>query len=205
MPCDCHREDNVEIQRRTLVLLLAINATMFCFEVGAGILANSTALLADSLDMFADATIYGIALYAVGKPHFAKRRAAFASGILQGTLGLLVVGEVVRHFLYGSEPWSLVMIMAGAAALAANVSCLWLLRKQRRGEVHIRASWIFTRTDALANLGTILGGGLVLITRSALPDLIAGAVISMIVLYGSLEIVRDAASAKRSEAVAKQS
>ena len=86
MPCDCHRENNVEIQHRTLVLLLAINATMFCLEVAAGILANSTALLADSLDMFADATIYGIALYAVGKPHFAKRRAAFASGILQGIL-----------------------------------------------------------------------------------------------------------------------
>ena len=97
------------------------------------------------------------------------------------------------------------MMMVGAAALAANVSCLWLLREQRRGQVHIRASWIFTRTDALANLGTILGGGLVLVTKSALPDLIVGAVISVIVLHGSLEIIRDAASAKRSEAGAKQS
>ena len=205
MPRDCHREDNVEIQHRTLVLLLAINATMFCLEVVAGILANSTALLADSLDMFADAAVYGIALYAVGKPHSLKRRAAFTSGIFQAILGLLVVGEVIRRFLYGTEPASLVMIMTGAAAMAANVSCLWLLRKQRRGEVHIRASWIFTRTDALANLGTILGGGLVLVTKSALPDLIVGAVISVIVLHGSLEIIRDAASAKRSEAGAKQS
>ena len=99
MPCDCHREDNVEIQHRTLVLLLAINATMFCLEVVAGILANLTALLADSLDMSADATIYGTALYAVGRPSSVKRGAAFNSGILQGVLGLLVVAEVVRHFL----------------------------------------------------------------------------------------------------------
>lgn len=194
MPCDCHRQDNVEIQRHTLVLLLVINATMFCVEVIAGILANSTALLADSLDMFADAAIYGIALYAVGKLHSVKRRAAFTSGIFQGVLGLMVVGEVIRRFLYGSEPTSLVMIMVGAAALAANVGCLWLLRKQRRGEVHMRASWIFTRTDALANLGTILAGGLVLAARSALPDLIVGAAISLIVLHGSFEIIRDAAS-----------
>jgi cation diffusion facilitator family transporter len=193
MPCDCHAKDNVEIQRHVLALLLAINATMFCFEVVAGILANSTALLADSLDMLADATIYGIALYAVGKPDSAKRRAAFTSGIFQGVLGLLVVAEVVRHFLCGSDPTSLVMIVVGTAALAANVSCLWLLRKQRRGEVHIRASWIFTRTDALANLGTILAGGLVLATRSALPDLIIGAAVSIVVLYGSFEIIRDAA------------
>jgi len=161
-------------------------------------------LLADSLDILADATVYGIALYAVGKPDSAKRRAAFTSGILQGVLGLLVVGEVIRRFLYRSEPASLVMIMLGAAALAANVSCLWILRKQRRGEVHIRASWIFTRTDALANLGIIIGGGLVLATRSALPDLIVGAAISLAVLCGSFEIIRDVASEKPTEAGTNQ-
>jgi len=198
------REDDIEIQRHVLVPLLAINATMFCLEVVAGILAKSTALLADSLDMFADATIYGIALYVVGKASSAKRRAAFTSGIFQSLLGLMVVGEVIRHFLYGSEPASLVMIMVGVAAVAANVSCLWLLRKQRRGEVHIRASWIFTRTDALANLGTILGGTLVFATRSALPDSIAGAAISLVVLYGSFEIIRDAVSERPSGIGAKQ-
>jgi Co/Zn/Cd efflux system component len=45
-----------------------VAASVGCFEIGAGILANSTALLADSLDMLADPAIYGIALYAVGKP-----------------------------------------------------------------------------------------------------------------------------------------
>ena len=102
--------------------------------------------------MLADAAIYGIALYAVGKPNSAKRAAALTSGIFQGVLGLLIVGEVIRRFLYGSEPTSLIMIVVGAAALAANISCLWLLRKQRRGEVHIRASWIFTRTAATTTL-----------------------------------------------------
>jgi cation diffusion facilitator family transporter len=203
MSCDCHREDSVEIHHRVLVLLLAINATMFCLEIVAGILANSTALLADSLDMLADAAIYGIALYAVGKSDSAKRTAALTSGIFQGMLGLLVVGEVIRHFPYGSEPASLVMIIVGAAALAANISCLWLLRK-RRGEVHIRASWIFTRTDALANLGTMFGRGLVLATRTALPDLIVGAAISLVVLSGSFEIVRDVAAEKLSGAGTKR-
>jgi Co/Zn/Cd efflux system component len=200
MSCNCQPKGSAGIQLYVLALLLAINATMFCLEIVAGILANSTALLADSLDMLADAGVYGIALYAVGKPGSAKRRAALTSGIIQGALGLLVVGEVIRHFLYGIEPASLVMIMLGAAALAANISCLWLLRKQRHGEVHIRASWIFTRTDALANLGTIVGGGLVLATRSGLPDLIVGGAISLVVLYGSFEIIRDVASERSSEA-----
>ena len=56
--------------------------------------------------------------------------------------------------------------------------------------------------DALANLGIIFGGALVLVTRSALPDLVVGAAISLVVLYGSFEIVRDVAAEKRSDGVA---
>jgi Co/Zn/Cd efflux system component len=198
MPCDCRHEAKEGIQHRVLVALLAINGVMFCAEVVVGVLANSSTLLADSLDMLADAAIYGLALYAVGKPNSVKRRAALISGFSQGVLGLLVAGDVLRRFLFGSEPISLAMIAVGAAALAANITCLWLLRKQRHGEVHIRASWIFTRTDALANVGTILGGVLVLLTKTALPDLIVGAAICFAVLFGCFEIIRDAASDKLS-------
>ena len=56
--------------------------------------------------------------------------------------------------------------------------------------------------DALANLGIIFGGALVLVTRSALPDLVVGAAISLVVLYGSFEIGRDVATEKRSDGVA---
>ena len=56
--------------------------------------------------------------------------------------------------------------------------------------------------DALANLGIIFGGALVLVTRSALPDLVVGAAISLVVLYGSFEIVRDVAAEKRFDGVA---
>ena len=56
--------------------------------------------------------------------------------------------------------------------------------------------------DALANLGIIFGGALVLVTRSALPDLVVGAAIFLVVLYGSFEIVRDVAAEKRFDGVA---
>lgn len=199
MACDCRVESREGIQAAVLIQLLIINGAMFCVEAVAGILANSSALLADSLDMLADAAIYGIALYAVGRANSAKRRAALTSGIFQGVLGLFVAGDVIRRFLFGSEPASLAMIAIGAAALAANVDCLWLLRKQRHGEIHIRASWIFTRTDTLANVGTILAGVLVLVTKNAVPDLIIGAIICLAVLAGCFEIVRAAVSERLTE------
>jgi Co/Zn/Cd efflux system component len=134
--CGCGEiEANHGIQRRTFWLLLTINAAMFLLESTTGLLARSTALVADSLDMFADATVYGIALYAVGKSQTAKNRAAFLSGIFQVGLALLVFVDVVRRFVLGSEPEPAWMVGIGLVALAANITCLMLIAKHRRGEV----------------------------------------------------------------------
>ena len=59
-----------------LRVLLAINAVMFVVELVAGLVAQSTGLIGDSLDMFADAAVYGVALYAVGRSVKLQVRAA---------------------------------------------------------------------------------------------------------------------------------
>jgi Co/Zn/Cd efflux system component len=47
---------------RVLWLVLLINAAMFLIEGGARLMAHSTALLADALDMLGDALVYGFSL-----------------------------------------------------------------------------------------------------------------------------------------------
>ena len=54
-------------QTRTLQIVLGINIIMFAVEIVAGILAGSTALVADSLDMLGDALAYGFSLYVVAR------------------------------------------------------------------------------------------------------------------------------------------
>jgi cation transport ATPase len=66
----------------TLWILLAINGLMFVFEMVMGLIAQSAGLIADSLDMFADAAVYGLALYAVGHGVKMQVRAAHVAGIL---------------------------------------------------------------------------------------------------------------------------
>ena len=78
--CGCEVELKDNQQKTVLYWLLAINATMFVFEIGFGWLSESTALIADSLDMLADAIVYAIALYAVGKSIQHKANAALVSG-----------------------------------------------------------------------------------------------------------------------------
>jgi cation diffusion facilitator family transporter len=188
--CDCS-SDTENMERSTLWVLLVINGVMFLVEAFAGWSGESTGLLADSLDMFADASVYGIALYAVGRSRALQARSAIVSGWLQITLGIGVLVEVVRRFVFGSEPVSTMMMSVGALALAANVSCLLLLAKHRTGGVHMRASWIFSTNDVIANLGVITSGCLVMYFGSRIPDLIVGTIVSAFVVMGGFRILKE--------------
>lgn len=190
--CDCSVEIESKEQRRVLIILLVINAIMFFVEISAGIIAESTALIADSLDMLADAVVYGVGLYAVGKAVSAKANAAMLSGIFQIILALGVAIEILRRIYFGSDPEPLFMIVISFIALAANVICLLLIAKHRKGEVHMRASWIFSKNDVIANIGVILSGFLVILLGSRWPDIMIGTIIVLIVLRGGILIINDA-------------
>ena len=177
-------------EAKVLKTLLAINGGMFVVEMAVGLLAQSTGLIADSLDMFADAAVYGVALYAVGGAARLKVRAARFAGWLQLTLALGALAEVVRRFIQGSEPVSALMMGMGLVALAANVVSLMLIARKRDRGAHMRASYIFSANDVIANLGVILAGALVAFSGSRLPDLIVGTVIGLIVLHGARRILR---------------
>lgn len=177
-------------EARVLKVLLAINALMFVVEITLGWIAQSTGLIADSLDMFADAAVYGVSLYAVGKALQRQRQAARLSGYLQLFLAVLAIVEVVRRFYFGSEPFASYMVAVSFVALAANVSCLALISKHRTGGVHMQASWIFSANDVIANMGVIVAGVLVYVTKSPYPDLLIGGVIAAIVFRGALKILK---------------
>ncbi|HBN6095939.1 cation transporter [Shewanella marisflavi] len=173
----------------TLRWLLGINALLFLVEITAGLMAQSTGLIAESLDNFADAAVYGLALYAVG--HSVKRQVSVAhvAGVVQLVLAVGVLVEVVRRFVFGSEPESMVMMLIAFVALIANTTCLLLISKHREGGAHMKASWIFSANDVVINLGVITAGALVAWTGSNYPDLIIGTIAGVVVLNGARRIL----------------
>ena len=180
---------SAEQESGTLRWLLGINAVLFVVEMTAGLIAHSTGLIAESLDNFADAAVYGLALYAVGHSVKMQVRAAHLAGVLQLILAVGVLAEVVRRFVFGSEPESLVMMGIAFIALIANTTCLLLISKHREGGAHMKASWIFSANDVVINLGVITAGALVAWTGSNYPDLIIGSIAGVIVLNGARRIL----------------
>lgn len=177
-------------EARVLRWLLGLNAAMFVVELLAGWWAQSTGLIADSLDMFADATVYGVALLAVGQAARRQKSAARLSGWLQLALAAGALLEVIRRAATGSAPEAPAMVGIATLALAVNLACVALLARHREGALHMRASWIFSTNDALANLGVILAGALVAWTGSPLPDLLIGLAIALLVAHGARRILR---------------
>lgn len=177
-------------ERRPLVLALAINATFFVGELVAGFLAHSMGLVADSLDMLADALVYAMSLAAVGGTMQKKNRIAGWSGYFQLLLAVAGLVEVARRFV-GAEamPDSTTMIVVAGVALLGNVATLYILSRARRGEAHMEASWIFTSNDVKVNLLVIASGIIVYATASRIPDLVAGGLIFLIVANGARKIL----------------
>lgn len=177
-------------EARVLWALLAINAAMFVVELGAGLWARSAGLIADAMDMFADAAVYGVALYAVGRAARHKLAAARLAGVLQLVLALGALAEVVRRMLAGVMPEPVGMMGIALLALAANVACLVLIARHREGGVHMKASYIFSANDVVANLGVIAAGALVAWLGTPWPDWIIGLLIAAVVLAGAVRILR---------------
>lgn len=149
-------------EKNLLWTVLAINFTFFILEMLTGWLSHSMGLVADSLDMLADAAVYALALFAVGGTVARKRNIAKASGYFQIVLAVLGFAEIVRRFLgFGEVPTFQTMIIISVLALIGNSICLYLLQKSKSKEAHMEASMIFTSNDVIINLGVIVAGVLV--------------------------------------------
>lgn len=193
MSCECSRiSSNTAAQRKTIKIALVLNLAMFVIGIAAGWRAQSMGILSDALDMLTDAAAYALALMAFSRGMSFKRNAARWTGGILVLLGAGMIAEVIRRWYAGSEPIGMVMLAYSVVSFAVNLYVLVQLAKYRRGEVHMRASYICTRADVLANIAVFLSGGIVLATGFRAVDLLAGFVIGLYVLREAVEILREA-------------
>lgn len=183
--------------RRILWYVLLINLAQSALGMGVGVWASSTALIGAALDNLADASVYAVGIYAVGRSVRAKVAAARLSGWLLIGLSILLVGEVMRRFMGSEAPIGpAMMVMAGVNA-AINVYCLRLLKRHKGEDVNFKASAIFTSNDSIVNMAILVSGLLVLWLGSNVPDLVLGVVSALFAANGGREILEHARKASR--------
>ncbi len=179
-------------QGRVLKIVLGVNLSMFFAEFGAGVVASSTALLADSLDMLGDALVYGFSLYVLHRSRIWRARAALTKGVVMAVLGVGVLVEAGIRFQSGVTPVVPLMVLAGGLALVANSYCFALLWRHRSDDINLRSTWLCSRNDLIANSGVLMAAGLVAWSGSLWPDLLVGLLLAALFLRTAASVLREA-------------
>ena len=176
--------------KRRLWIVIAINATMFLVEMGAGALAGSQALQADALDFLGDATTYGISLAVIGTSIQIRARAAILKALSLTAMALWVLGSTAYHVLILGVPRAEIMGAIGILALAANVASVLILMRYKDGDANVRSVWLCSRNDAIGNVAVMIAALAVWGTATKWPDLLVAAIMAGLFLTSSIQILR---------------
>ena len=185
---------------RVLWIVLGINGTMFFVEGAAGMLAHSTALLADALDMFGDALVYGFSLFVLDRSQRWQAGASLAKGLFMLAFGVGVLIEAVYKVFVPIMPDSEAMGIVGAMALTANLVCFVLLYRHRGDNLNMGSTWLCSRNDVIANVGVLLAAAAAYLLASRWPDVIVGSLIASLFLHSAIGVIRRSLLAWRTSA-----
>lgn len=182
---------------RILWLVLLLNAVMFVVEGVAGLHANSTALLADALDMLGDTLVYGFSLFVLTRSARWQAGAAFVKGLFMLLFGLGVLGEALSKIFAPVMPEAATMGVIGGLALMANLACFFLLYQHRSVNLNMRSTWLCSRNDLVANVGVLGAAAGSAFLQSSWPDIGIGTLIASVFLHSAWRIVQQARQAMR--------
>lgn len=176
-------------QKRAIFIVLGINLLFFVAEGLAGILAQSSSLLADAVDMGGDAFVYSLSLLALNRSLKAKSKVALFNSTFELILGLGVLIEVISKLFRDVQPLSTTMLIMGSLALLANLTSGGFLLAHRHKDINMKAVWMCTRNDILNNFLTLIAAGCVAFFNSKWPDIVGGFVIAGLIVFFSSRIL----------------
>ena len=189
---DCSVEQLYERQRGTLKIVLTINALMFIVIVAAAFYADSSALLADSLDNLGDALTYGLSIYAVSRGAAVKAKVALFKGALIFFAALVVAGQIVYRIFVPGVPVFEVMGVFSLLALAANSICLFLLWRHRHEDVNMSSVWECSRNDIASNISVFMAAGAVWFMGSGWPDIAVAVALTWFLMRSAIRVITSA-------------
>jgi cation diffusion facilitator family transporter len=183
--CEFKAEELERLKARhknVLKTVLTINVVLFVVEITAGILAHSTALLADSLDMLGDSLVYAFSLYVLWRTAAWKAMAAMLKGTIMALFGFGVLAELIYKVIAGVLPNAETMGIVGLLVLIGNAVCFFLLFRYRSDDLNMRSTWLCSRNDIIANVSVLVAAAAVALSGSLWPDVIVGFGIAILFL-----------------------
>lgn len=191
----CETEQQAQKNKKFKVVLwiaLVLNTAMFCLELMAGAVANSSALWADALDFFGDAVNYAMSLAVLGLTLVWRSWVALLKGVVMLSFGVIILIKVALAYAMGVVPQPIMMGGIGFLALVANLIVAILLYTFRDGDANMQSVWLCSRNDAIGNLAVMLAAVGVLGTGSLLPDVFVATIMVVLAIGAGRQVIKKA-------------
>ena len=184
-------------------MAVAVTLAFVVAEALAGWFGNSLALLSDAGHNLADAAALGLSWYALrmaNKPShhgmtFGYHRVGVFAALVNAVslvIIALVIGFEAIERLRDPEPASgRLMVVVALTAIVVNAWIGVRLHHGAQHDINIRSAYLHMVGDAVAALGVVLAGVLVLITHSTVADPIVSLMIAALILYSSYDVLRE--------------
>ena len=184
--------------------VILLNVIITVAEYIGGILSGSLALISDAGHNMSD--VLSLILGYVGQKVSAREPGRkYTFGLkrfevliaLVNALGLLFIGGyiVVEAIQRYNNPVPIqpgIMIPIAFIGLAGNVISILVLHGSRKDNLNMKAAFLHLLYDAISSVAVIITGVVVVFTGWMLLDLVVSLVIVFMIVWSSMEILRDA-------------
>jgi cobalt-zinc-cadmium efflux system protein len=196
-----HDHGSEEMSDSRLVWAVLVNVLLTIAQIVGGLVSGSLALIADALHNLNDAASLALALFArrIGRRPadklmtFGYGRAEIVAALINLTtliiVGLYLLGEAVSRYFDPQpvEGWTLVII--AGVALVIDIITAALVYKGSKGSLNIKAAFLHNVSDALASVGVIVAGTLIILYDLFVADLVITVLIASYVLYQGFSLL----------------
>jgi len=196
----------LDVSKQTLARLslsLFLTLAFVIIEAGAGIFANSLALLTDAAHNLTDVIALGLSWFALrltSQPANAQKtygyhRAGILAALLNSTtLVLISLGifyEAYRRFMNPPDVQSGVLIGVGLLAVIVNLVTALLVHRGSEYDLNLRSAFVHLMGDVLSTVGAVIAGVIIYFTNANWLDPLVSVLIGFLILYNAWGILRE--------------
>ena len=170
-----HHHHNKSDSDTSLFFAIAINIVLTLAQVIGGIISGSLSLIADALHNLSDATSLGIAVFARAisrKPAdefktFGYQRAEIVAALINLTLLITIsfylIYEAVWRIIEPQIITGWIIVLVAGIALIVDIATALITYKRSKNSINMKAAFLHNLSDALASIGVIFAGTLILL------------------------------------------
>ena len=182
---------------------IMFTSVILVLEVVGGLLSNSLALLSDAGHVFADIVALSLSWYGVRQAErppthrmtFGYHRVGVIIAIVNAisifAIALVIFYEAYHRWQQPPEVNGTLMLAVAIAGLSANALVVFWLRKEQQRNLNVRSAFWHALGDALASIGVIIGGVIILLTEWFIVDPIISVVIGGIIVLSAWRILKE--------------